>query len=317
MAGVVDIIFGKLDSAWSGCPQCGAGALQLDGLVAKYPALKVHLENVFQTRAVTPVKGNSAHYAAETNTMTLPHTGEATGADNIVDGIIFESYNAIRQDQFTNCGRLLKDDHQPVASGTQTALTEGETLSDYFDLAKGMDPADRTANMTRCFTKYQASASVINACLASPHEEDAVKRAALPSYDERRLPTGVMYIYLNIVNSTTIQIRCAFLKMCQVNFTLIQPTGKTTPARAVVNGSGSPVDTAAAALDAYVAANWPGAAGEAGKYRRPGALMLILDKVQNDAQYTALRGLLTFAAFGFTAEMQLMGRQNLQGFALK
>lgn len=318
MAGVVDEIFNALDGQWRNCAQCKAASQSLDTLVAKYGPLKTLLEDVFRTRGVTPTRGPAAHFTAQTNVMTLPHTGKAQDADDIVDGIIFESYNAIRRAEFQNC-ETLSTTHRPIESGQLKAQVEAETMTDYFHLASGMDEGERTKNMGKCVIKTgQAQGNITAYFLSTPHATDEQIRT-LFLHDERRLPSGMMYVYANIQNSTGMDIRAAILTKCNVAFSINSvanriKVGAFLKVLLITEPPGA-VKTAAETLDKLVEKNWPGSAPTPA--RRPIALLAIIERVQSDAQFAGFRGFLTENAFGFTDRMKEMARQNRQGFTLR
>ncbi len=131
------------------CLQCTGAVLGMDKLTTNYPELAKHVVNVLETRAATLTLGDTAHFESEANTITLPHTGEAKDVDDLVDGFLFESYNAVRKDRF-DAAKGSKELHDIVAHGRMTAQIEAETMTDFYDLAISMGKEDLTANMQRC-----------------------------------------------------------------------------------------------------------------------------------------------------------------------
>ena len=299
------------------CDECMSASGALTTLVGKYSVLKTHLENVFKTKAVKVVfSPDEAHFTAAINTITLPHTTHAEDALDLVDAIIFESYNAIRRDQL-NLSKSLSDvNYDIVASGKLTAEIEAGTMTDYYQLAVAMEESDRTANMKRCMLRAkEATGSVVGHFLASPHQSDPEKCAALPPGDERRLPTGVMYVYQNIVNAGGVKIRSVILTKCGIPFEVADVKGfqGRMVKDVVVKAATDPLKTVATNLDAMVKKNWPSATFA----KRPGVLLAIINEVQTNAEFTMLRGSLSQAAFGFTADMTNMAALNCAGFTLK
>ena len=317
MADVVEDIFSAGDKGWKTCDECKSASGTLTTLVGKYSVLKTHLEDVFKTKAVKVVFSPAeVHFTAATNTITLPHTTHTEDALDLVDAIIFESYNAKRKDQL-NLSKSLSDvSYDIVASGKLTAETEAGTMTDYYQLAVAMEESDRTANMKRCIKRAkEATGTVVGHFLASPHETDEAKRNLLPLGDERRLPTAVMYVYQNIVTAGGVKIRSVILTKCGIPFEVGDVPGfqKRMVKDVVVKAATDPLKTVATNLDAMVKKNWPSATYA----KRPGVLLAIIREVQTNAEFTTLRGSLSEAAFGFTADMTNMAALNCAGFTLK
>ena len=149
MAEVIDKAFGKGCKFGTQCEECVKVKARLGEWVETYPKLKSHLENVFKTRAVTLVFDEDAFYTAETNTLHVPHTGKAHDWDDMVDGFIFESYNAIRRDKFTNAAES-NAGRDLVHYGTLTATIESDTIGDFYKLASSMKEEHLTRGMRRC-----------------------------------------------------------------------------------------------------------------------------------------------------------------------
>ena len=154
--------------------------------------------------------------------------------------------------------------------------------------------------------------------LSTPHATDAQMRTMLP-HDERRLPTGMMYIYQNVQRSTGPEIRMAVLTKCQVSFTNVSVPNPVVPGRnktviQITQGPGT-LRTAAEALDKLIEKNWPGSAPTPA--RRPYALLAIIEKVQADATFAPLRGFVTENAFVYTDQIKQLARTNKGDFRLK
>lgn len=303
---VVEDLFTAGDSNWQSCPECKVAAARLSLLVGKYPVLKKHLEDVFDTRKVRVVFEDNAHFTAADNKLTVPHTGRAEQADDLVDAIIFESYNATRKDQF-----LLDFGPDFVQKGALTAQIEADTMTDFYQLAMAMEEGDRTANMKKSILRAQGAKGAVSLhFLGSPHEADPDKRALLPITDERRLPTGVMYIYMNIVNAGPLAIRQALFAKANVPFSTVQVKKfGVMGSDIVLTGTPGALQTAATELDTLVKKNWPPTSGIA---KRPGVLLEIIDKVQTDGTFAPLKASITQVAFGYTSDMtNLAGLNNL------
>jgi len=319
MSEVADEIFAAGDKGWSNCAECKAGITKMSALTGKYQPLKIHLENVFRTKAVKVVFSSDsagAHFTAADNTITAQHTAKAEDAVDLVDAIIFESYNAIRKDQFVTSTSLQEQHFDLVASGKLTAEIEAGTMGDYYKLASEMQASDRTTNMNKCILQASQAKGDVNAhFLASPHESDPEKLKDLAPQDERRLATGVMYVYQNIVSASGVKIRAAILTKCKVPFEVAEVKGfqGRTAKDIVLKDMTESVKTAATRLNELVKKNWPSATFS----KRPGVLLKIIEEVKSNQEYAQFRQSLTEAAFGFTSEMIGMAQLNCPGFTLK
>jgi hypothetical protein len=316
MPGIAEDIFSAGDKSWASCAECKAGVANLSTLTGKYPKLKAHLENVFKTKAVGVTfagDAEGAHFTAAQNSITAKHTGKQEDAIDLVDAIIFESYNAIRKDQFVTSDSLKDQSFDLVTSGTMTAQIEAGTMGDYYELAKSMDQSDRTTNMNKCMLRAsQAKGDVVSYFLSLPHESDPDKLKDLAPEDERRLKTSVMYIYQNIAGAGGVKIRAAILTKCGVGFDVADTKGfQGRSTKDVVLKT--PASQAATDLDALVKKNWPSATFS----KRPGVLLKIIQEVQSNQKFAEFRAKMTTAAFGFTPEMIGMAELNCQGVALK
>ena len=145
MADIVEDIFSAGDKSWSTCAECKSASGTLTTLVGKYSVLKIHLEDVFRTKAVKVVfSPDEVHFTAATNTITLPHTTKAEDALDLVDAVVFESYNAIRKDQL-NLSKSLSDvNYDLVASGKLTAEIEEARRDQRLLSARSRDGGERT-----------------------------------------------------------------------------------------------------------------------------------------------------------------------------
>ena len=92
------------------------------------------------------------------------------------------------------------------------------------------------------------------------------------------------------------------LKRCGLTFTETRANMRT--ALTVTDTRDSAKSAAGGKLVTLTIANWPtpGADGS-GKYRRPAALLKLIDAAQTRAELAPLRADITEAAFGFTAQM--------------
>ncbi len=310
MAAVIDRAFGNGCKIGQGCSECVLVRETLGGLVDTYAQLKSHLENVFDTRNVTLVFDEDAFYSSKDNTLHVPHTGKAEDAGDMVDGFIFESYNAIRRDQFI-AGASSKESWDIAAHGTTTATIEAGTMTDFYKLATSMDEKDRTRNMHRCIKIAKgAGGSLAAHFMALPHVTDPKKLKALPPEDTRRLPTKVMYIYQNIENLGPLSAQQAVLTKLQLPFQVQKGRYRST---LELGASDSPKRPQAEKLLTVLAAKWP----PTSKHKqRPYGLLQIINEVQTNADYDQLRVAMTEQAFGYDVDMKNMANLNKGGFTL-
>ena len=324
MANAIENAFTAYHPDWAGCAECSLAVPVLSGLFGGYGTFATHMRDVFETRGVklTFEKDADAHYEKSSNTINLPHTGKADDVGDLVDGLIFESFNAIRRDDFMAASGM-SDRYDLVGNGVMTATIEAGTMADFHQLAVAFSGKDRTANMNRCIIRAkEATGSIMAHFLASPHVTDPEKAKTLDPGDERRLPTGYMYIYQNIVNAGPLQMRCVFQTLANVPFVKEQlytapVQGRKqipTTQEVRITTTAEPLKSAAESLDALVKKNWPPASG---KKNRPAALLHLIGAVQTDAAYVALRATITKTAFRITGAMENLAAINGPNFVLK
>ena len=283
------------------CPQCDPAVQRIGYLCDKYTELNNHLLDVLAGGLQLEfADGAGAQFDSHDNVITLPHTkrDDAADVDDIVDGLIFESFNAIRRDRYT----LAKEETSFIASGWSVASLEAQAMNDYYNLARKLAAEDRTRNMQRCIaTAADVSGSFQLYCLSSPHS----KEPNLAPEDERRLPSVHMYIYTKVVETGPFTLSGALLDICRVRYTT--PTDRFGNRTVRVEGNGPKQDAARSLLE-LIQQRWP----KTSKARsRPGALLDIIEAVQSEETYRALRSALTLAAVGFDdAAMQDVARAN-------
>lgn len=315
MANAIEDAFTTYHADWARCEECSLAIPILSGLFRDYAKFATHMRSVFEARGVKlTFSGDSdAHFTSTTNTINLPHSGKAAGVDDLVDALIFESFNSIRKDDFIAASGL-SDRFDLLGHGQLTATIESGTMADFYEMAVAFAEKDRTANMKKCMLRArEATGSIAAHFLASPHAGDPEKVRTLDPGDERRLPTGHVYIYQNIVNASTIKIRCVIQTLANVSFEIYKTATRFPTSEVRVTATAAPLKAAAERLDALVKKNWPSASFK----NRPAALLGLIAEVQSNDAYAPLRGTITKVAFGITAEMVSLAAVNNPGFALK